>query len=94
VSADLHARTVGSSNQNRFSFRVTFWHEGIGIHFQLKIAGRSKDMPLRVIAQGVGESWINMKSALVAHPSYQQEGTSRDSQHYERPEMMIVRMLA
>jgi hypothetical protein len=34
------------------------------------------------------------KEALCGNPGYQQEGTSRDSQHYERAEMMIVGLSA
>ena len=34
------------------------------------------------------------EEGLRGHPGYDQEGTSRDSQHHERAEMMIVRLSA
>jgi hypothetical protein len=34
------------------------------------------------------------KEALCGNPGYQQEGISRDNQHYERAEMMIGRLSA
>ena len=35
-------------------------------HSKLKIAARSKDMPLPVTTQGIGDSWRKTKSAFVA----------------------------
>jgi hypothetical protein len=34
-------------------------------HSKLKIAARSKDVPLPVTTQGIEDSWTNTKSALV-----------------------------
>ena len=35
-------------------------------HSKLKIAARNKDVPLPVTTQGIGDSWTNTKSDLVA----------------------------
>jgi hypothetical protein len=62
-------------------------------HSQL---GDSRLMQGHVFANRLSRDWrcLEEKQRLGYHPGYQQEGAGRDSQHNERPEMMILRLSA
>ena len=55
-----------------FVARLILWrnlfkdHRGIVDHSQLQIPTASKDMPLPIAVQGIGDSWRKTKSAFVA----------------------------
>ena len=63
-------------------------------HSQLEIAARSKDMPLPIGFQGIGDSWRKKKSAFVATQVTSRKAPAVTASINERPEMMILRLPA